>query len=402
MRRHARLRLLPPGRRTPSRSSSAPRVAAARSRAIGDKSSSASKELVKEFPIKAGLVRHKVGAIHAVSDVSSRSTKARPSVWSASRAAARRPSGEWWSDLSVRPSGQITFDDKVVSAKRYRPTRADRRERQMMFQDPYSSLNPRMKVAEILGEPLVVQGDGIEARATSIRVDELLASVGLEPLAAERYPHEFSGGQRQRIGFARALALNPRLIVADEPVSALDVSVQAQILNLMKGLQRAAQPLLRLGEPRPRRRVLHGRHHRASCTSARSSRSATPSRCFAHPAHPYTQGLLDAVPVPNPVEARARRGRQVRGELPSPVQPAVGLPIPHALSPGSRDLRRRRAALHGLRGDHGRLPLPAADPGDASARRTRRRSATTGPSPTAPSARAVEPRRRRAARRRCS
>src|ERR1019366_6412675 len=179
--------------------------------------------LAKEFPIKAGLVRHKVGAIHAVSNVSFTIREGETFGLVGESGCGKTTIGRMVVGLEHPTDGQITFDGDLVSARRYRPKRAELRQRQMMFQDPYSSLDPRMKVREILAEPLVVQGEGKKADQEA-RVNELLLQVGLEPWAAERFPHEFSGGQRQRIGFARALALHPRLIVADEPVSALDVS----------------------------------------------------------------------------------------------------------------------------------------------------------------------------------
>ncbi|MGA2970392.1 MAG: ABC transporter ATP-binding protein, partial [Acidimicrobiales bacterium] len=155
------------------------------------------------------------------------------------------------------------------------------------------------------------------------RVDELLLSVGLEPSAADRYPHEFSGGQRQRIGFARALALNPRLIVADEPVSALDVSIQAQILNLMKDLQRQ-HTLSYIFVSHDLAVVYYMSDTIGVMYLGKIVEIGDAESVFRSPAHPYTQGLLDAVPVPDPSEARNRRGRQVTGELPSPVNPPSG------------------------------------------------------------------------------
>ncbi len=278
--------------------------------------------LVKEYPIKGGLVRHKVGAVHAVSDVSFSIYEGETFGLVGESGCGKTTIGRMLVGLESVTSGAVYFDDKVVSAKGYKPTKADRRDRQMMFQDPYSSLNPRMKVSQILGEPLLVQHEGSRTDQTQ-RVTELLNSVGLDALAADRYPHEFSGGQRQRIGFARALALNPRLIVADEPVSALDVSVQAQILNLMKDLQREHN-LSYVMVSHDLAVVYYMADTIAVMYLGKIVEIGDAESVFRSPAHPYTQGLLDVVPVPDPVEARSRRGRQVTGELPSPVNPPSG------------------------------------------------------------------------------
>jgi oligopeptide/dipeptide ABC transporter ATP-binding protein len=179
-----------------------------------------------------------------------------------------------------------------------------------------------MKVAQILGEPLMIQHQGSKAEQRD-RVTELLSSVGLDRLAADRYPHEFSGGQRQRIGFARALALHPRLIVADEPVSALDVSIQAQILNLMKELQREHH-LSYVMISHDLAVVYYMADTIAVMYLGKIVEMGDAESVFRSPAHPYTQGLLDVVPVPDPEEARRRRGRQVVGELPSSVNPPSG------------------------------------------------------------------------------
>ena len=191
-----------------------------------------------------------------------------------------------------------------------------------MFQDPYSSLNPRMTVNDIIGEPLMVQRQGSKADRQH-RVYDLLDTVGLTHHAADRYPHEFSGGQRQRIGLARALALNPRLIVADEPVSALDVSVQAQILNLMKGLQ-AKHQLSYVFISHDLAVVYYMADSIGVMYLGKIVEIGDAESVFREPVHPYTQGLLDSVPIPDPREARRKSGDQVRGELPSPVNPPSG------------------------------------------------------------------------------
>ena len=278
--------------------------------------------LAKEFPIKAGFIRHKVGAISAVSNVSFSIREGETFGLVGESGCGKTTIGRMVVGLDGPTGGEVYFDGKLVSAKRHKPTRADRRERQMMFQDPYSSLNPRMKVAQILAEPLRIQRQGSRAEQRT-RVEELLRVVGLERMAADRYPHEFSGGQRQRIGLARALALNPRLIVADEPVSALDVSIQAQILNLMKDLQKSHN-LSYVFVSHDLAVVYYMADTIGVMYLGKIVEIGDAESVFRSPAHPYTQGLLDAVPVPEPTEARARRGRQVTGELPSPMNPPSG------------------------------------------------------------------------------
>ena len=279
-------------------------------------------DVVKEFAIKGGLIRHKVGAIHAVSNVSFAINAGETFGLVGESGCGKTTIGRMVVGLESLTSGEIYFDGELVTSRRHKPTKSQRRDRQMMFQDPYASLNPRMKVSQILAEPLRIQHEGNRAQQTK-RVEDLLLSVGLEPLAADRYPHEFSGGQRQRIGLARALALNPRLIVADEPVSALDVSIQAQILNLMKDLQRQHH-LTYVFVSHDLAVVYYMADSIGVMYLGKIVEIGDAESVFRTPAHPYTQGLLDAVPVPDPDLARARRGSQVRGELPSPVNPPSG------------------------------------------------------------------------------
>ncbi|HEY5267194.1 MAG TPA: ABC transporter ATP-binding protein [Acidimicrobiales bacterium] len=278
--------------------------------------------MVKEFPIKAGLIHQKVGAVHAVSDVSFTVNEGETFGLVGESGCGKTTIGRMLVGLETLTSGQIYINDRLVTDKNHKMSREDHVQRQMMFQDPYSSLNPRMSVNDIIGEPLAVQRVGTKVERQR-RIYELLDIVGLNQLAANRYPHEFSGGQRQRIGLARALALNPRLIVADEPVSALDVSVQAQILNLMKNLQKE-KDLSYVFVSHDLAVVYYMADSIAVMYLGKIVEIGDAESVFRRPAHPYTQGLLDAVPVPDPEEARKKRGFQVRGELPSPVKPPSG------------------------------------------------------------------------------
>jgi oligopeptide/dipeptide ABC transporter ATP-binding protein len=191
-----------------------------------------------------------------------------------------------------------------------------------MFQDPHSSLDPRMRVGTIIGEPLAVQRLGTK-RAQRDRVFELLGEVGLPQNAVERYPHEFSGGQRQRIGLARALTLNPRLIVADEPVSALDVSIRAQVLNLMKRLQ-ASHGLTYVVISHDLAVVKYMAERIGVMYLGKLVELGSAQDIYERPAHPYTAGLIATIPVPKPTTERAKKGAAIKGELPSPVNPPSG------------------------------------------------------------------------------
>ena len=278
--------------------------------------------MVKDFPIKAGLVHHTVGAVQAVSNVSFTINEGETFGLVGESGCGKTTIGRLLVGLEPLTAGEIYFEGELVSAKKYKASRANQRKRQMMFQDPYSSLNPRMKVHDIIEEPLQVQREGNKVEREQ-RVYELLDVVGLDARAADRYPHEFSGGQRQRIGLARALALNPKLIVADEPVSALDVSIQAQILNLMKGLQRQHN-VTYVFVSHDLAVVYYMADTIAVMYLGKIIELGDAESVFRTPAHPYTQGLLDAVPRPNPEEAAKRKGIRVTGELPSPINPPSG------------------------------------------------------------------------------
>ncbi|MCA1613656.1 MAG: dipeptide ABC transporter ATP-binding protein [Acidobacteria bacterium] len=216
--------------------------------------------------------------------------------------------------------GEVYFEDKNVLTHSGRGLRALRREMQIIFQDPYASLNPRLRVRDIVAEPLVVHGVGQKAERRE-RVAELLRKVGLDPDYMNRYPHEFSGGQRQRIGIARALALNPKLIVADEPVSALDVSVQAQVINLLEDLQ-AEFKLTYLFISHGLAVVEHISDRVAVMYLGRVVEIASAADLYANPLHPYTRALLSAIPVPDPTRKRERI--VLTGDVPTPINPPPG------------------------------------------------------------------------------
>jgi len=217
-------------------------------------------------------------------------------------------------------SGQITFSGREILTLGKREMRELRGEMQIVFQDPYASLNPRMRVGDIVGEPLVIHKIGSKKERRE-RVSELLRRVGLDPDYRNRYPHEFSGGQRQRIGVARTLALNPQLIVADEPVSALDVSVQAQVVNLLQDLQRELG-LTYLFISHGLAVVEHISTRVAVMYLGRIVEIATAKDLYLRPLHPYTQALLSAIPVPNPKRKRERIVLQ--GDVPTPINPPSG------------------------------------------------------------------------------
>ena len=216
--------------------------------------------------------------------------------------------------------GEVLFEGKNVLDLSGRSLRALRREMQIIFQDPYASLNPRLRVRDIVAEPLVVHGVGEKAERRE-RVAELLRKVGLDPDYMNRYPHEFSGGQRQRIGIARALALNPKLIVADEPVSALDVSVQAQVINLLEDLQSEFK-LTYLFISHGLAVVEHISDRVAVMYLGRIVEIASAADLYANPLHPYTRALLSAIPVPDPTRKRERI--VLTGDVPTPINPPPG------------------------------------------------------------------------------
>jgi oligopeptide/dipeptide ABC transporter ATP-binding protein len=216
--------------------------------------------------------------------------------------------------------GHIRFEDQEISGIAERDLRAFRRNAQLVFQDPYASLNPRMTIEQIISEPLALH-DIVPAAQRSQRVAQLLGMVGLDPRLGARYPHEFSGGQRQRISIARALAVEPKLIVCDEPVSALDVSIRAQVLNLLRDLQRRLG-LAYILISHDLAVVKHIAHRVAVMNLGRIVEIASTRALFASPRHPYTRALLSAIPLPRP---RARRDRIVlRGEIPSAIEPPSG------------------------------------------------------------------------------
>ncbi len=280
------------------------------------------KNIVKEFPIRRGLFRRKVGVIHAVSDVSFTMREGETFGLVGESGCGKTTIGRMIVGIEDVTKGKVIFENSDVTDLRGRRARPLRRDRQMMFQDPFASLNPRLTVREIIREPLAVQGIGSKAEQIQ-RVDELLLAVGLEPKVRERHPHEFSGGQRQRIGLARALATNPKLIVADEPVSALDVSIQAQVLNLMKELQRE-RGLSYLMVSHDLAVISYMADTIGVMYLGKLVEIGDAESVFRNPAHHYTQGLLDAVPVPDPVLARSARKIVVQGELPSAATPPSG------------------------------------------------------------------------------
>ncbi len=280
----------------------------------------------KEYPVTAGAVlQRKVGAVQAVRGVDLEIPQGETLGVVGESGCGKSTLGRLVVGLEPPTSGTVAFAGRDLTKLRGAELRRTHRDLQLMFQDPYSSLDPRMRVGSIVREPLVVQGIGSPAEQKE-RVADLLREVGLPAHAVDLYPHEFSGGQRQRIGLARALALQPRLIVADEPVSALDVSIRSQILNLMKRLQSAHQlTYIFISHDLSVVRYLADRI--AVMYLGKLVEIGTGDDIYSRPAHPYTSGLIGSIPVPNPKVQRRRERIPISGELPSPLNPPSGCPF---------------------------------------------------------------------------
>jgi len=274
----------------------------------------------KYFPIKSGILfTRQVGAVKAVDDVSFDVARRETLGIVGETGCGKSTTARLIVRLLERTSGEILFEGRDVASYKGDELKGLRREMQMIFQDPYSSLNPRKSVGSIIADPFVIHGMLKEGGARKQRVQELMDRVGLNPEHYNRYPHEFSGGQRQRIGVARAIALQPKVLVADEPVSALDVSIQAQVLNLLRALQ-GEMGLTLIFIAHDLSVVRHMCDRVAVMYLGKVVELATNAELYSRPRHPYTGALLSAVPVPEPPQAKRER-MLLTGDVPSPANP---------------------------------------------------------------------------------
>ena len=318
------------------------------------------RDLKVHFPVMAGAVlRKQVGSVKAVDGVSFNVRRGETLGLVGESGCGKSTTGLAVLKMLDITSGQVVFEGEDVSGYDRARMRPIRRRMQMVYQDPFGSLNPRMKVAEIVGEPLEVHGMADDRAVYRERVASLLDMVGLLPDMADRYPHEFSGGQRQRIGIARALALEPSLIICDEPVSALDVSIQAQVVNLFQELQERLG-LTYVFIAHDLAVVRHISHRIAVMYLGRIVEIASRADLYARPLHPYTVALLAAIPIPDP-EVEATRPQQIiTGEVPSAMRPPPGcrfhtrcpsaMEVCKSVDPPMRDMGDGRAVachLHG-------------------------------------------------------
>jgi peptide/nickel transport system ATP-binding protein len=337
---------------------------------------------VKEFAVTKGVLQRKVASVKAVSDVSIEVGRGETFGLVGESGCGKTTLGRLIIGLERPDSGTIRFDGENLGSLRGESLRVRRRHLQLMFQDPYSSLDPRMRVGAILREPLIAQGIG-SGRERDQRIRDLLGEVGLGAGAVELYPHEFSGGQRQRIGLARALILQPKLIVADEPVSALDVSIQAQILNLMRRLQ-AERDLAYVLISHDLSVVRYLADRIGVMYLGKLVETGEAAEVYERPAHPYTAGLLESIPEPDPARARKDGEPAISGELPSSVHPPSGCrfrtrcPLAQDICAEQEPPTRAFHAPGHLAACHFPLQTPMVDPGSPSQHRRQHRSLPGG------------------------
>ena len=299
-------------------------------------------DLKMHFPIRRGILQRQVGAVKAIDGVTFEVHKGETLGLVGESGCGKSTTGRVILQLYKPTSGRVFFEGEDLTGLRGEDLRRMRRRMQMIFQDPYASLNPRMTVAETVGEPLDVHGVAT-GKERDDQVQNLLKIVGLNPQFSKRYPHEFSGGQRQRIGIARALALNPSFIVCDEPISALDVSIQAQVVNLLEDLQKELG-LTYLFIAHDLSIVRHIANRVAVMYLGKLMEMADREELYHNPLHPYTQALFSAVPVPDPYVEDRRQRIILSGDPPSPANPPPGC-VFNTRCPLAIDLCRQQVPL---------------------------------------------------------